>query len=117
MMDINIINQTIGELEDADTTFFNCQNLASLYIVRDRLNQEKLDKELYDIIPTYKKYCEVKKKFQMNEVSENIVIDQLQRVCKETKEFINTLYCHSDTELERNVIKQLIEDLYTKQRG
>lgn len=116
MLDIDIIDNTIKELEDSETTFFNCQNLAALYIVRDKLGQTKLDKELFDIIPTYKKYCADKKKYQLQEVSEKMVIEDLRKVCKEIKEFVNTLYSHSDIESERNEIQFLINGLYEQKR-
>ena len=38
-MDIKIIEEMIEELKDSDTTYANVADLASLYIVKDRLNQ------------------------------------------------------------------------------
>lgn len=117
MLDLEVIDQTIEELENSDTTFFNCQNLASLYIVRDKLGATKLDKELRDIIPTYRSYCEIKKKYQLNELGEEAVINGINNVTKEIKEFIDTLYSNTDLQLERDVINNMIKNLYIEERG
>lgn len=116
MIDLDVIDQTIEELENSDTTFFNCQNLAALYIVRDKLGVTKLDKEFKDVIPTYRKFCEIKKKFQLHEVPENAVSNAIVNVTKELKEFINTLYSSTDTQIERDVINNMIKDLYIEER-
>lgn len=112
MLDLSTIEQTIEELEDADTTFFNCSNLASLYIVRDHLKQTRLDKELFDIIPAYKRYCKVKKNYQLKEISEDVVNREMQNVCTELNEFIHALYCNTESDLERQLIKETIHQLY-----
>ena len=39
MLDLDLINNTITELENGDTTFVSCERLASLYIVRDKMLQ------------------------------------------------------------------------------
>ena len=116
MLDLEVIDQTIEELENSDTTFFNCQNLASLYIVRDKLGGTKLDKELRDILPTYRSYCEIKKKYQMKELPEEAVINAMTNVSKEVKEFIDTLYSGTDLEMERNIINDMIKNLYIEER-
>lgn len=116
MLDLDIIDQTIEELKEGDTTFFNCQNLAALYIVRDKLGGTKLDKELRDVIPTYKKYCEIKKKYQFHELPEDAVTNAIQNVCIEIKEFIDLLYSSSDTQAERNQIIELIKNLYLEKQ-
>lgn len=113
MLDLDVIDQTIEELENADTTFLNCNNLASLYIVRDKLNQTKLDKELFDIIPSYKQFCLTKKKYQLKEVAETAVINDLARVCKEVYEFIDELYSTTESKDERIIITEMINRLYT----
>lgn len=117
MLDIEIIEQIIEELENGDTTFFNCNNLASLYIVRENLRQSKLDKELFDIIPTYRKYCETKKKYQFHEVTESAVDLDLQKVCNEIYEFIKELYSSTESKTEREIIDDLITKLYVNPRG
>lgn len=112
MLDIDIIDQTIEELENADTTFFNCNNLASLYTVRDHLKQTRLDKELFDVIPAYKRYCQVKKTYQLKEISAEAVTEEMQNVCKELDEFIHALYSNTDLEIERQLIKNTLNQLY-----
>lgn len=39
MLSLDVIEQTIMELESKDTTFSTCERLAPLYIVRDHLRQ------------------------------------------------------------------------------
>lgn len=112
MIDIDIIEQTIDELEHGDTTFFNCQNLASLYIVREHLKRTNLDKELYDVIPAYKKYCSVKKSYQVNEMPEEAIVQSISTVCKELKDFIIKLYNNTDSEAERICIINTLSELY-----
>lgn len=116
MLDIDMINATIEELENAETTFFNCQNLAHLYIVRDHYkgsqshDSKDVMNQLNDILPQYKKYIDVKRKYQLKQIQEEAVTDSMQKVCREIKEFIHTLYRNSDTKQEREQIKTMLAD-------
>lgn len=67
--------------------------------------------ELYDVIPSYKKYVEIKRKYQLNEVSDTKVLEELKILCKEIKEFIHTLYVSTYNNEERQLLKQLVDDL------
>ena len=113
MLNITEINNTITELENGDTTFANCQRLASLYIVRDTFSNSTnaVEHELSDILPQYKKYCAVKRKYQLNELTVDAVINSIDGVCKEIQEFIETLYGSTDTPKERERIQQMIQNL------
>ena len=114
MLSITEINNTITELENGDTTFANCQRLASLYIVRDKFpinHVNAVEHELSDILPQYKNYCAVKRKYQLNELTVDAVINSISGVCKEIQEFIETLYGSTDTQEERERIKQMIQSL------
>ena len=114
MLDIALVQNTIQELENSDTTFNNCEKLASLYIVRHfnstglnpvvQTNKDVVEKELADIFPYYKKYCDVKRDYQLNKVGEEVVLTYLASVCKEILEFIHILYNSTDTPQERNII-------------
>lgn len=100
MLNIDEINNTIAELENGSTTFDNCNRLASLYIVRDKLTSHVVDtteQELNDILSQYRSYCNIKRKFQLHEVSEQIMLDAMQELCREIKEFVQILYSSTDT--------------------
>ena len=117
MLNIEEINNTIEELENSDTTFSNCNKLASLYIVREHYQKPlkspgtSVEHELSDILPRYKLYCEIKRKYQLHEITQEGVIVAMQNVCKEIKEFMQTLYSSTDMPEERKLIIQLITDL------
>ena len=103
-MDINAIQDTIKELELGDTTLQNVSDLANLYIVRDRLLNTDVKRELDDILPAYSDYVKVKQRYQKKEVSEGVVIKSLKYVCTEIEEFIDTLYKCTDMNKERKCI-------------
>lgn len=120
-MKIEYIERAINELELADTSVSNVSELASLYVVRDHLKnavQTKLDgsdaklrKELADILPSYETYCEQKRLFQMRRISEDAVIPFINDVCREIREFIETLYRSTDCQKERLIIIKMLSDI------
>lgn len=103
----------IEELEDSDTTYANVADLASLYIVKDRLNQsnDNVTKELNDILPAYNVYRDVKRNYQLNGIDKSKVLQQLEFVCGELSEFICMLYSNSDLEEERQYLMKMISQL------
>ena len=117
-MDLTEITDTIESLENSATTFDNCSKLASLYIVREQLQRSvtpqitEVESELKDILPQYRLYCQVKRKYQLNELTEQAVYIAMKDVCREIQEFIHTLYTSTDTPKEREMIKNLISALY-----
>jgi len=112
-MDIKDINRTIQELKEDSTTFENCERLAHLYIVREHLFTNDVQKEFNDILPQYVKYTEMKRKYQLGEISERAIEKQIKAVCKEISEFIYTLYTSTDMPSEREIIKSMISGLQT----
>lgn len=119
-MDRSLIQDTIEELERDDTTFFNCQNLAALYIVREyfkkpiELQEKTVEMELSDILPQYQNYKNIKRRYQMSEIAKEQVIKSMNEVCAEIQEFIELLYTSSDMKEERSAINLLISSLYNK---
>jgi hypothetical protein len=120
LLDIEEINNTIEQLENGATTFDSCLKLASLYICKDKIEKAKNEaystsnsilKEYNDILPQYKLYCEVKRKYQLQELTENAVELSIKDVCKEINEFIHTLYSNTDMQVERDCIKGMLKDL------
>ena len=113
-MNIDEINNTITELENGDTTFVNCQKLASLYIVREHYCKEcdTVDREVRDILPAYKSYCATKSAYQKHLVAPESVQYAMQSVCKEVKDLIFLMYSNSDMEREREMIFECIQSVY-----
>lgn len=129
-MNITEINNTVLELENGPTSFASCQKLASLYIIQDRYNKtntdieeveqpkpDKVKQELSDILPQYQRYREIKRKFQLNEVTENAVINSIDAVCKEITEFLRTLYGSTDMQEEREAIIKMVQSLVFEDRS
>ena len=117
-MDIVAINEAIQSLENDDTTVDNVSELSALYICRDHLYRtqsfDATETELRDIFPYYKKYREVKYRYQLNQTTEGEVIENMNAVCKELKEFVDTLYSGTDMNKERMCIRQLLKELNEK---
>lgn len=114
-MDIEIIQDNINELENADTTFDNVRELALLYVVRDNLKtstQTVVTNEIDDILPAYQKYIDAKRKFQLQQTDETGMLKYIQLVCQETKEFILALYKGTDMRKERHYIVETLSYLY-----
>ena len=104
----------IQDLENSDLSLSNIRNLSSLYIVRKHLTENTVDSvttELNDILPSYIEYVNTKRKYQLHEITECSVYIQLEQVCKEIKEFLHILYSNTDTPKEREIIKNLIDQL------
>lgn len=119
-MDLVAINDAIETLENASTTSENVFELASLYICQERLknrNMSKLDtsmSELQDILPYYKKYVDIKTRYQLKQTSESEVIKGIKDVCRELSEFIDSLYSGTDMGKERRCITDMINKLWLK---
>lgn len=111
-MDLIAINRMIDELEESDTSLSNIRNLSALYNVRTQLlGTNTVIKELNDILPSYTEYIEVKKRYQLKEIIIDNVLIQLTNVCKEIKEFIQSLYCGTDSEKERELLDNLLKSI------
>ena len=126
MLDMELIEDSIKDLEQKPTTFENCENLAILYICRlmnkhpnnlmvttqnDVLSKDSIS-ELEDIFPAYCKYVETKRRYQQYEVVDKMLIYAMEDLCRELTEFVSTLYSNTETEAERAlIIKMISEDL------
>lgn len=116
MLDLELIDNTIDELEQEDTNFSICEKLAALYTVKHFYKAEKepiqgVEKEYHDILPQYKQYCDIKQHYQLNQASKQQVLDSLKRTCKEIQEFFHTLYSSTDMPEEREQLDELIRSL------
>lgn len=108
MLDIEQILDTIKELENSDTTFDNCIKLSALYTVRNNYPTDEVENELDDILPYYRKYCDIKREYQLGNVDKERVITSMELVCKEIKEFIRTIYSNTDMQEERDLLEKLV---------
>ena len=115
MLDLQEINNTIESLENGITTFDVCNKLASLYIVREYMQKSahnnNVETELKDILPRYREYCDIRRRYQLGEVGEIAVQNAMQYVCKEIKEFMQSLYTSTYNDSERAMLRNLIADL------
>jgi len=114
-MDINTINEYIDELENSDSSLSNVRNLSALYIVKSHLlgsdNFDNTAKELNDILPSYKNYVDVKRKYQLHETTEQALQIAMESLCKEIKEFLLLLFSSADTQVEKEFLHIIIAEL------
>lgn len=116
-MDISVINNAIRSLELEDENYDNISDLASLYIVRNNMTQMSSfnsGNEVEDILPSYKKYCNCKRRYQLGQTNEGEVIHDLKLLGKELSEFILALYAGTDMLKERKYIIEEIASIYSK---
>lgn len=115
MVDLSIINEMIDELEESETSLSNMRNLSALYNVKSHIlgniNYDKTTKELNDILPSYLQYIEAKRRYQLQEVTEDVVYINMKELCREIKEFMQTLYSGTDTQKERDMLQELIKEM------
>lgn len=111
MLDLQEIQNTIEMLENGETTFANCEKLASLYIVRERLQVDDTEREIQDILPSYRVYADAKDRYQNHEVTEDAFVSALQSLCFEIKDLVRVLYASTETVEERREIGRLIGEL------
>ena len=114
------LDNIILDLENSLQTYSDCQRLADLYIIRNELKNKEsqhvdiadsTSKELDDILPRFRNYCMIKKKYQMNELPKDTLIHAMNDVCKELSEFITTLYSCTEDKLERKAINDMMSNL------
>ena len=110
MVDLTEIDATIKELENQTLTFDLCQKLSTLYIIRDHYKAGVVIDEYNDILPSYQKFCNVKRQYQLSETSEDSVYKQLELLCSEISEFLQTLYHNTDTQHERDIIESMLKN-------
>lgn len=123
MLNLSEISNTIEELEQGQTTFDTCIKLSALYNVREHLQkrsngqseqpQDKVEQELSDILPHYKRYIEVKRDFQLHKVDEETVMEYLSTVCAEINEFLCTMFYSTDSTSGRFLLYNSITDFLT----
>lgn len=109
-MNLQEINDTIEELENGATTFDSCIKLSALYSVRDNLHSDT-QKELEDVLPQFKMYVAVKKKYQLGELHADDLKFAMRSMCRDISEFLETLYNNTELQDERETIHKMLSDL------
>ena len=117
MINLEEITNAIQTLENGPTTYESCHKLATLYAVRDELlktTQNQVVDSTSEVLPQYKKYCLVKKQYQMNETTIEAIYPAMQYLCVELKEFLYKIYNHTDTAVERDMLKDTICNMFNE---
>lgn len=116
-MDINIINQAIQDLENTEINSAVIKELAALYIIRDKYNYSNTtdpDQSDVDILPSYRRYQTIKRKFQLGEISEDALVPNMKLIMEELEEFLLLLYTNTYLRKERLCIEQTISNITNK---
>lgn len=120
MLDMELIEDSIVELEQDATSYENCIRLASLYICREinkNRNMSVLDTsndvshDSNDLFSTYNKYIDAKMRYQQYEVVDKMLIYAMSNLCHELTDFISNLYHNTETTAERALIVEMINNL------
>lgn len=114
MQNLQTINEFIEGLEAQETTLKNCLQLSSLYVVKKHLENveaNEVEKEIKDILPSYRIYADVKSKYQNHELTEEAVVSALRSLCTEIEELVKLLYASTEMAKERKEIGKLIGEL------
>lgn len=117
MIDLQAIDERINILEDNAISTEDIVELASLYVIKQNTklpDMNVITAELDDILPQYKTYCNIKRRYQLGEVDQVAVIKALKGVCQEIKEFLCTLYSHTDMGKERILLLNMVEEIHKK---
>lgn len=121
-MNIDEINTAISELVSGETTFATCQKLASLYTVREHLmpaddTEAKVISEYSDILPSYRIYCETKRNYQLNKLTISAVTDAMHNLCTEINEFLHIIYANTETQDERSILRDKLNQFINSIEG
>lgn len=64
-----------------------------------------------DILPSYTLYIDAKRKYQLGETNDKIVLDYLELLCKEISDLLDSLYSDTDMWKERKIINTTLNTL------
>lgn len=121
MLDIELIENTIYQLENSETNIENCNLLASLYICRENYYNQNIsivdissnitNSEL-EVLPTYINYIETKRKYEQFEIVDEMLICATYNLCRDIIKFVSDLYNNAETKGEQALIVKMVnEDL------
>ena len=103
MISIEELNEEISLVENETPTHTSMQKLAAMYIVRDHMSEPSnvVVAEYKDILPSYTLYCTNKKKYKMGEITDAPVMQSMNNLSREIKEFLQALYTSTESDTER----------------
>lgn len=115
MLSIDEIKKSIIELENGDTNYINCRNLASLYIILNHYKahtesaykSDDVTNELNDILPALKEYQQAKEDFIQHKITQDGINHVLKRLVVEINEFITVLYSNTTAPEEREILNNI----------
>ena len=116
-MNIQDIEESIVQLENAQTTFSNAFKLSALYIIRNnmkhglKVKSDAVESELKDILPQYRHYVAVRKEHQQGKTTDAEIMTILELLCIEVKEFLQALYASTTQQKERDILINTIKNL------
>lgn len=65
-------------------------------------------------LPAYENYCNLKRRYQMKEVSDDVLPEAMKFVTQELSEFLLILYNNTYLRKERKLIEDMIKNLETR---
>lgn len=75
------------------------------------VSDTEIKKETRDILPAYFRYIEIKRKYQLKEVTQEKVFDSLKSLTDEIKDLLKLIYRNTDTPEERKILNTLISEI------
>lgn len=120
MLDLELIDETIDELEHSEISFDNCNKLASLYICREynknrntsvKPTQNEVSHDSNTILSSYYKYVDAKKRYQQFEVADKMLVYAMENLCNDLTDLISDLYHNTETQAERALIVEMANRL------
>lgn len=134
MITLEELTVDITELESKPTTFQNCERLAVLYAIQNRLQKSAEQPQVIsyscvakpqesiepltenattenNILPSYSAYVDTKRQYQQGEISKEKVLKNLNVLSDEIKDFLKRLYRNTDMPEERNILSKTITEI------
>lgn len=116
MVRLDEVEATIQELEQQKLTMDSCQKLAVLYTVRDHNKPQTVaaTSQPPSIMPSYSTYCMDKRKYQLGQITETAIIDDIRYVCSDLLLLVQRIYNGTDTDAEREQIRAILKEINSK---
>jgi len=110
MISIEQLNEEISLVENETPTHTSMQKLAAMYTVRDHIldNSNVVVSEYKDILPSYTVYCNNKKKYKLGEITDGPVLQSMNSLCREIKEFLQAIYSSTESAEERQALSSAL---------
>jgi len=114
MVRLDEVEATIQELEQQKLTMDSCQKLAVLYSVRDHNQPQTNTAQPFSVMPSYNTYCMDKRKYQLGQITETAIIDDIRYVCSDLLLLVQRIYNGTDTNAEREQLRAVLKEISSK---